>query len=509
MGDDYQGFGGLDGNDLISVNPMSDVSGFEAAWSDTSVGMSEVRARKVGRDTNNRVIFKNNDMQAYLILYRPIDGSDYTKQDIADILERNGVREGIIESRFAAIIKKHIYGQEVLIAEGEPPVDGIDGYIEYKNDLDVKNKKPVIRPDGSVDYTSVNVIRCVSSGDEIAEYHPAVEGKAGFNVRGKVLKPRRARELKPLHTMGCTYDEETRKYFSNNDGKVEISKGRLSVLNLQEFKKDIDIVFGNVDFKGDVIIHGSVKPGVTITATKSITIDGVLEGSNISAGTDLVVKGGILGGESTKIYCGGDMFADFVEYAEVNVEGSASANIFMDCRVFARGYVNATGKLGAIVGGDVYGMKGVEAVFAGNDVFLRTSISTGVKEKLQKATTLFQQQIKTIDDLKKRIEKELEIINRDIQLGTADSIQEKKKQKLMQDSIDQGIKLREVKQKLDVLQNSIEEAKGAKIFVRDTAYEGCIMMVDEQQFYVDSNKKQVEFLKDPRGDLVVRPKRDW
>ncbi|MBO6133001.1 MAG: DUF342 domain-containing protein [Lachnospiraceae bacterium] len=500
---------GIEGDDLLSINPMADLTDFEAAWDSVSLGMPGEKPSQVGKESSNRVIFKNNDMQAYLILYRPIDGSEYTKQDIADILAKNGVTAGINESRFAAMIKKHIYGQEVLVAEGDPPVDGKDGYIEYRNDLDIKHKKPVIRADGSVDYTSVNIIRCVNSGDQIAEYHPAVEGVAGFNVKGRLLKPKRAREMKPMHTIGCTYDEETRIYTATMDGKLEINKGRLTVQNFQEFKQDIDIVFGNVDFKGDVMIHGSVKPGVTISATKSITIDGVLEGSNVNAGTDLIVKGGILGGESSKINCGGDLFADFVEYADINVEGSASANIFMDCRVFARGFVNATGKLGAIVGGDIYGMKGVDAVFTGNDVFLRTAISVGAKEKLQKTVLLFQQQIKSIETLREKIEAELETINRDMQLGTADSIEEKKKEKLMQSSIDQGVKLRDLKQRLEILKRSIEEAKGAKIHVADTAYEGCVMMVDEKQLYLDSNKRQVEFIKDPRGDLVCRPVRNW
>lgn len=230
----------------------------------------------------NKVIFKNHDMEAWISLVKPDDPEEeYSKEDIMKLLKDKGVCEGINESKLMAVIKKHIYDREVLVAEGRAAVDGIDGYFEYAFETEKKKKTPAIREDGSVDYTSVNVITCVNAGDIIAMYHPAIRGKAGVNVRAKILPPRPAKELKPLFCVHVTYDEQGMVYKAEIDGRVEVTKNKIAIVDLQEFMQSIDIVFGDINFKGDIIIHGNVKPGVSIIATKSITIEGVLEGADV------------------------------------------------------------------------------------------------------------------------------------------------------------------------------------------------------------------------------------
>lgn len=49
--------------------------------------------------------------------------------------------------------------------------------------LTVISVKPKIREDGTVDYWSMNLIEVVREGQEIAKYHPAVEAKAGVDVK--------------------------------------------------------------------------------------------------------------------------------------------------------------------------------------------------------------------------------------------------------------------------------------------------------------------------------------
>ena len=106
---------------------------------------------------NNIVMLRNNNMEAWLKLEKPEDGLEYTYSDIEKILSANGVVFGLNSSRINAMIKKGIYDREVLVATGKNPEEGQDGYFEFIFDVE-KNTKPAIREDGSVDYTSVNVI---------------------------------------------------------------------------------------------------------------------------------------------------------------------------------------------------------------------------------------------------------------------------------------------------------------------------------------------------------------
>ena len=450
----------------------------------------------------NKVVIRDKDMKAYLTIYPKAEGGDYTKQELLDLLGRNNVKEGINESRIAAMIKKHIYKKEVLVAEGKPSVDGVDGYIEYLFPLKEKKKKPALRDDGSVDYTSVNVIHSVNEGDKLAVYHPSVTGSPGLSVKGKVIAPRRARELKPLMTKGCEYIEEEMTYYATVNGRVDVSGSRMSVANMQEFKHDIDSVFGNVSFKGDVIIHGNVKPGVVISATKSVTIDGLLQGSDIIAGGDIIIKGGVLGNETTRISCGGDLFAEFIEYADINVKGSVSANVFMNCKAMVNGYVHATGKLGTIVGGTVYGMAGVDAMFVGNDVFLKTVVQTGVSEEIRKAHARYNREVKEIMDKMAEIQREADEVQKEIRLGNDDDYTIKRKQQLMQDKIKQDTILSEVNQYIKEMEDNIAETDNSSIEISDTCYPGSVIILDEQQLVIDEEKRQVEFIRDSSGNLI-------
>lgn len=459
--------------------------------------------------SRNTVILKNKDMEAWLYLLRPEQGrQEYEYSEIIDLLNKNGVRDGINESRITAMIKKGIYSREVLVAEGRSPVDGIDGYFEYSFDNN-KKKTPAIREDGSVDYTSVNIITCVCSGDIIAMYHPAVKGKAGSNVKAKILQPKPARDLKPLLCLNVKYDPEGMIYRALIDGKVELTKIKISVVNLQEFQQSIDNVFGDVNFLGDVIIHGGVKPGVSINASKSVTIEGVLESSDVNAGGDVIVKGGVVGNNTTHIKAGGDVYADFIQYSSVEAAGSLSANIIMDSTVQVNGEVHATGKAGAIVGGNVYGMAGIDCIFAGNDVMLRTVVAAGVRDSIIQQKLSFERRIKFISEKLDQIDRQAEEYERNIRLGNTDDVIMKKKQDLMREKIERGMALNEAKAKLEEVAGKISGSAGAKIQVKDTIYNGSVVQLDDQQLAIDSDRRQVEFIKDQAGTLVVHPVIEW
>ena len=455
------------------------------------------------------VTFKSGDMEAYIRLEKPPSGLEYTREDILEYLRANNVKVGVKESRVAAIVKKKIYGRDVIIAEGTPAKDGQDGYFEYKFDAVPKSKKPEIRPDGTVDYTSMNVIKCVKEGDILAIYHPAIKGEPGITIKGVVVKPRPARDLPPYALIGCSYNEATLTYVAERSGRIELTKNKMSILEVQEFVKDIDAVFGNIDFMGDVIIHGNVKPGITIRALKSITIDGVMEGSNLIAGEDIVVKGGILGAGVSKISCGGDMLADFVEYATINVKGSFSANSLLDCKVVAIGTISATGKMGAIVGGSTYGMSGVECSMAGNDANIKTVISAGVSNNLQKEKVLNERKIKVliekIEDLKNQ-DYELERLAR---LGTVTEVMLRQRKAIEDEMAQKQKELLSTKSKLEELIINMQGKDEAHIVINDTLYAGTLIQLGAQQLMITDDKRKVEFMFDRNNQLVGRPLIDF
>ncbi len=449
------------------------------------------------------VILRNNDMEAWLKLERPEEGKEYDYEDIQDMLSEKGVIYGLNSSRINAIIKKGIYDREVLVATGKSPEEGQDGYFEFIFDIE-KNKKPAIREDGSVDYTSINVITCVDEDDVIAMYHPAVKGVSGSTVKAKILQAKPARDLRPLSCRNVSYNPENMIYRAQIAGRVEVSNNMIMISDVQEYTKDIDNVFGNVEFKGDVIIHGSVSVGVTISATKSVTIDGALEAGNIVAGSDVIVKGGILGGEKSNITAHGNVNADFIEYANIHSDGDINANYILDSTVVAKGMIRTTAKNGSIVGGNVYGMMGIETKFAGNDAFIRTIIACGIRDSMNRDKVLQEQKIKSAKDTIRSLEDNEEILERSIRLGTADDLQIKQKNEIVKIKIEKKAILHEAQKKLDEIMGFFSRCADAKVYVTDTIYPNTVVQVDGQQYtVVDEEKRNVEFRKNENGDLEI------
>lgn len=113
----------------------------------------------------------------------------------------------------------------------------------------------------------------------------------------------------------------------------------------------MDVGTGNIDFVGDVVIHGSVKTGARIRAAKSITIDGVCEGCVLEAGNDLILRNGMIGMGKAWIIVKGNLFAKFMEYTDVEVDGFVEADSAINCNVVSNDKVIFNGGHASIVGG--------------------------------------------------------------------------------------------------------------------------------------------------------------
>ena len=175
-------------------------------------------------------------------------------------------------------------------------------------------KKPKILPDGSVDYWSMYSVQSVQKDQVIAIYHPAVQGTDGTGVSGKPIPAKVARE----------------------------------------------------------------QGALTIKATGSITIDGNVEACNLEAGKDIILRSGMVGGNKAHVRTKGNLYAKFIEYTVIQVEGDMEADVLLNCTVACRGSILIQGRTAKIIGGDVSAVKGIRATTIGNEAEMRTAVSVGV-----------------------------------------------------------------------------------------------------------------------------------
>jgi uncharacterized protein (DUF342 family) len=164
-------------------------------------------------------------------------------------------------------------------------------------------------------------------------------------------------------------------------GCVRFVQGRLSVEQQLEIPGDLDFKIGNIDFFGDVTVHGNVLDGFYIKSAKSIVIDGVVGVATIEAAQNLTIKGGVNGGHKGKLLCGGDLQAHYLHMVSVECGGDVSIDVEChDSMVLAAGSVTVS--RGGIIGGKVMAGTDISAGFFGTEMCMPTRVHAGYQSGL-------------------------------------------------------------------------------------------------------------------------------
>ncbi len=432
--------------------------------------------------------------EAWLYLCAPEDGHDYEKSEIIHYLNVNKVVAGINESHIAAMCKKKIYEREVKIASSVKGEEGCAGRYEFF--FDTEKKKPQIRKDGSVDYRSMSLIQNVEEGDLLAIYHPAVQGTPGKDVTGATEKAMVYKELRPLSGKSIQKEEGTNKYYAAKSGKVEYDGDtKLSIVEVYEVQGNCD--FANnpiIEFNGDVVINGNVEAGVIINAGKSLTVEGVVESAMITAGGDVCLKRGMQGSGKGTITCGGDVFTEFLEYANVSAGGNIQSNVILSSQVDAKGTITLTGKKGLIAGGNVHGMLGIACITAGNMSEIKTGLHAGVLPDMMEKRIAVNEEYSTVNkELEEIVESMAKILRVRQKTGElSEQLQQHLAQlKKKKDEVYQ--RCMEVKKQADATEATVMAAREAKIRVDGNIYHGVVIGIDNHQFVINRDTSFMEY----------------
>jgi uncharacterized protein (DUF342 family) len=439
------------------------------------------------------VRLSHDEMEAYLTLPPlALDGS-YTKAEVMEALAAKKVKIGIDEEQIDRMLSEKCYGREEIVARGTPAVEGVDGFFQYNFNTEF-NSKPKVRPDGSVDYWSIHAIEVVEEGQVIAVYHDPIDGSHGMTVTGKLVMTKRGRPLPALTGKGFERSEDNHIYTASLTGKIEFNNNRIQILPVYEIYGNVDLKTGNIDFRGDVLVHGNVISGTSIKATGSITIDGTAEACGLEAGKDIILRGGFLGAYRGTIRGKGNVFAKFLEYADVDVEGFIEADSALDCNISCKDKIYMKGKRAAIVGGDVYGVRGVEAYCFGNENELKTKVKAGtLKETLQEIERT-KTKIKEITELINKISSGLKKFDDLAIEKNVDLKNDERRVALLRTRITKQAELSAEKEHLEYLKSITERAQGAKVRALREVHPGVTISINDNKVRVKELQQAVEYV---------------
>lgn len=337
----------------------------------------------------------------------PEPDEDIDVEYIKEMLQLEGIQAGIKEKVINDIVENRKYDSFITIAEGKAAVNGEDGFYVYHFITEEESKLPRILEDGSVDYSMAftNVV----SGDLVAEYHPRTTGTYGYNVYASVIPPKMGRELRPLRCKGVKLEDNS--YFAEKDGMVTMTGNQLIIRDILDINGDVDQNVGNLEFNGDIHVHGSILSRLSVKAEGSVIVDGVIECANVKAGKDVFVAKGIHGMGVGRVEADGNISATFIDHGFVYAVGSVKMDYAVGSLIEARDRVKAEGNYGSVVGGIITGINGVEAGVLGNNAEISTHIYAGITSKMRKDLEELSEKVQELKDNSEMIADDTEFAN--------------------------------------------------------------------------------------------------
>jgi len=322
-----------------------------------------------------RVSISDDEMKAFLIVTPPVGGAapigyDDVREECRAKGIEFGLKEQVIRETVENAEKERVVFSDVLIAEGESPVNGRDGKIEYKVAFASGNTFKVL-DDGSVDYKEHDLITNVDEGKLLAVVIKAQEDvKDGHTVKGDVIEARKGDdiELEIGNNIQASDEGDSIHYRSKIGGQLITDGKKISVEPLLLIKGDIGPKTGNVNFNGVVVINGNIQDSYLVIAKKNITVQGNIGSSTVKSDENIVVKNGVIGKNKGLVYAQGDVTVKFAENSDIRAGGNIYIHrAALNCRLTAGAKIISLKEKGQIVGGELRAKKGVDVKILGNE----------------------------------------------------------------------------------------------------------------------------------------------
>ncbi len=320
----------------------------------------------------------DDELQATGRFYPPSEGGALlNKESILEILKMNKVIACIDYKAIDEFLKERHYNTDIILAKGNNAEQGSNGYVNYHFETNV-NAQPKINEDGSVDYHQLDLIQHVKAGDLLASVVPAVPGKSGELVTGKTVSPGKVSNPKLQCGKNIKISKDGMQMFSEVSGHVYLVDNKVFVSNIYEVLGNVDSSTGDIQYNGDIHVKGNVTSGFSLKSEGQIIVDGVVEGGRLEAVGPIVIKGGIQGMSKGVIISGSNVTAKFIENATVECGGSVESEAILHSKVSAKKKVEAKGKRGLIVGGEIKAGESIIFKTAGSTMGTFTQLEVGI-----------------------------------------------------------------------------------------------------------------------------------
>jgi uncharacterized protein (DUF342 family) len=451
--------------------------------------------RSLGLVVDGRVEIEisDDDMVCKAGFYPPVAGGNPLEPDqVVRILQAQDVQYGIDQEAIKdAVFRCNTEGigiTGVEVARGTKPVEQVSEHILLNKEL--AQAAPAPEPgDQRVEYRERSPYTLVKKGTVLAILRPARKGEMGFTIKGLAIPylQRRIRRLKP----GQNVEQQEERFVAACDGRFAYDHYSFWVSEVLEVLGDVDYRTGNIEFPGDVMIHGVVKDGFRIVAGGSVLCQQTLDASEVECKKDLIIRQGIIGRKKGTVKVGGRIEAKFIENAYVEAAGPIQIEAGILHSAIHTQDTITTGRKGIIVGGTLWAQKGVTAAQLGTSMGVSTEVRVGIDYAVQR-------RLEWIRDRNIELAMKLRSVERRLQADTAGR----------EPLLAARDKLKSYMSKLNeaamTLVSHLDKNEEATVVVTGMVYPGCYIEICHIPFVVRSMMSGVSFQLDKsKGKVTV------
>lgn len=432
------------------------------------------------------VSFEKDDLEAYVSF--PQGSAPIATASVwISTLKNFGVIMGIDVSALARFQIGDFPDDKILVAKGEYPIPGDDGFYEclYDNKISFK---PVVQEDGSVDYSQSTWFKTVHKDDILIIYHPSTVGKNGWTVKGKIAAGKHGREIPALYGTGFRLLKDQVTYVADVSGGYDFDGKKLMITPFLEVP-ELTAAMGNVNFDGTIHVKGNVGDNVSVKASGDVVIDGFVENASIVSGGDIVVNKGANGKGLGELRAKGSIKGQFFENIKLEAGVDINSNYCLNCLMNAENNIIIAGRKGVISSGTACARHLIEAEVIGNKAGSRTNIKLGVSDYSNAKERKMEKNIADIDDqlgiLKNAFDdmvKKFAVEERNANplfIKIEDAIYTKERER--------GI----ITQNLENLKEENSKLKRARLKVSGTIYEGSYIQINGVSAKLTTMKRSV------------------
>ena len=482
----------LDAKEIVDINTLTIRQVLEEQTGEPV--LIAPRKPELDRDAQVKVVVEENGFTAYVEVTPELGGAPLTKSLIMEVLDSGGVKEGIDTEVIEKILTSK-FGGRYLIAEGRPPVNGVDASLSFKFDIN-PDAAPVELADGSVDFRNLNLIQNVNAGDVLVERMPPVAGLPGVNVYGKQVKPEGGKTIRLPKGANTVIDEENEDLLlAKTSGQAVYKDGKVHVYPVYTVPGDVDFQTGNIDFVGSIVVQGSVRSGFSIHASGNVEIRGPVEAAIIVADGDVVLHYGMQGSGTGQIIAGKSVNAKFFENSMVRAKDDiVVTDAVMYSQLEAGQKIQIVGRQGRLVGGEAIAGTEFQVRTVGSKLGMKTEVEVGANPEVRKGLNQICEELKQKEQQFKMVSNGLTRIKQEVQSGkTLSNVDNSRLTKLVETHQLLSEQIAGMEQRKAELEELIAMSKHGRILVHDRIYPGVKVTIGKESVVIQDEIQNVSF----------------